>query len=102
MPIAAAPRIDDRLRRFIAGTPPTETAAELTRRVGDLAEELRLPRPSYQQVRVLFREGQAVKAPLKLRAPTAMEVLKVLDRLYEYPGPFLGDWYKRYVRGGGL
>ena len=26
--------------------------------------------------------------------------VRVLDGLYEYPGPFLGDWYLRYKRGG--
>jgi len=25
---------------------------------------------------------------------------RVMSGLYEYPGPFLGDWYQRYKRGG--
>ena len=25
---------------------------------------------------------------------------RFMDGLYEYPGPFLGDWYQRYKRGG--
>ena len=25
---------------------------------------------------------------------------RFMDGLYEYPGPFLGDWYLRYKRGG--
>ena len=25
---------------------------------------------------------------------------RFMDGLHEYPGPFLGDWYERYKRGG--
>ncbi len=51
----AAPRIDDRLRRYIAGSVFFDTPAETTRGAGELAWELGLPRPSYQQVRELMR-----------------------------------------------
>jgi hypothetical protein len=26
--------------------------------------------------------------------------VRLVDRPYEYPGPFLADWYERYKRGG--
>ena len=68
---AAAPRLDARLLaalgRFDRGTPPI---AEVNRRIGALAQELSLPRPSYEQVRV------AVHAHRRLgRFPSAGEVL---------------------------
>lgn len=58
-----APRIDERLRRFIEGSP--EHAAEVTRRVGALAWELRLTRPSYQQVRVLLNASRGASGPAR-------------------------------------
>jgi hypothetical protein len=90
---AAAPRIDERLVRFIHGSPPLVSPAEITRGVGDLAWELGLQRPSYQQVRVL---AQARRPPKRIDART---LVKVIDTLYEYPAPLLGDWYLRHTRG---
>ena len=104
MGVPAAPRIDDRLRRFIAGSPLFESPASVTRAVGDLAWELGLPRPSYQQVRQLL--GGAVR--LETPAPGSQtsrgrmviqNVNRALDFLYQYPGPGLEDWYRRYKRG---
>jgi hypothetical protein len=71
MVTVAAPRIDERLRRFIAGTPATVTPAELTREVGELAWRLGVPRPSYEQVRRLVRGP--VRPLLVLFVPTADE-----------------------------
>src|SRR4051812_32931154 len=54
-----APRISNRLRQAIersAGSPLG--AAEICREVGELAEELGLRRPSYEQVRHLLREAR--------------------------------------------
>ncbi len=92
----AAPRIDDRLRRFIAGS--HESAAEVTRLTGALAEDLGLARPSYQQVRVLLRVAQSTGRPI-ITQQRAKQALDLFGRLYEYPGPGLADWYERYKRG---
>jgi hypothetical protein len=106
MGVPAAPRIDDRLRRFIVGSGRFDTPAEVTRAAGDLAWELGLPRPSYQQVRVLI-----AGAPLPQQATAGSQTSKgrlvlhaineTLDFLYQYPGPGLAEWYRSYSRGGG-
>jgi hypothetical protein len=105
MRTVAAPRIDDRLRLFIAEAAQSSTPAEVTRAVGNLAWRLGLARPSYQQVRVLVRASAPVAAqrPSRSRVKTALEVAdKTLAVLYQYPGPGLENWYRRYKRGGGL
>jgi hypothetical protein len=97
----AAPRIDDRLRRYIAGSPRWDTPAEVTRLVGDLAWDLALPRPSYQQVRLLVRELRDERDLAPANRPSTRDtVSRIVDTLYEYPGPGLGDFYDRYRRGG--
>ena len=100
----AAPRIDPRLRQYIAGAWLFASPAEVTREVGELAWQLGLPRPSYQQVRELL--GGAVRpvaAPAAAQTSTGRIVLhgvgQALDFMYQYPGPGLGDWYRRYTRG---
>jgi hypothetical protein len=66
-----APRISPRLKAEIERLAESSaSAAEITRAVGDLAERLRLPRPSYEQVRKLARERKA-----RPRAPSTAEVL---------------------------
>jgi hypothetical protein len=96
----AAPRIDDRLRRYIAGSPRWDTPAEITRLVGELAWDLALPRPSYQQVRLLVRELRDSRDRAERSPSSAREtVSRIIDTLYEYPGPGLADWYERYKRG---
>ena len=102
MPFACAPRIDDRLRRFIAGSAGTGSAAAITRAAGELAWRLDLPRPSYEQVRFLVRAAEPTRAPAE--PIDAIRLLsgavgKTLDFLYQYPGPGLDDWYRRYKRG---
>ena len=89
-----APRIDDRLLAFIAGSPTRESPAEVTRQVGDLAWELGLPRPSYERVRLLL----AVRRPrggavTTRKTDVARFVLKAIGTLYEYPAPGLRKWY---------
>jgi hypothetical protein len=102
MGTVAAPRIDERLRLFIAGAAPSASAAEITRAAGDLAWRLGLPRPSYQQVRVLVRDAGASPVEDPSAARVALDVAaKVFAFLYQYPGPGLEDWYRRYKRGGG-
>ena len=55
MGVAAAPRLDARLRQYVAGARLGTPAAEVTRSVGELAWSLGLVRPSYEQVRFLLR-----------------------------------------------
>ena len=66
-----APRISRRLRveieRLADGS---QTAAEITRSVGSMAEHLGLRRPSYQQVRALVCEHRA-----RPRYPSTADVL---------------------------
>ena len=51
---ASAPRIDPRLVAAVARLDdPRQPIAETNRRIGRLAESLGIPRPSYQQVRLL-------------------------------------------------
>jgi hypothetical protein len=102
MPTIAAPRLDERLRFFIAEESQSATPAEITRAVGNLAWRLGLPRPSYQQVRVLVRAAEPAVAAQTSRARITLEVAtKVVNFLYQYPGPGLGNWYQRYLRGEG-
>jgi hypothetical protein len=103
---AAAPTIDDRLLRFIHGSPPDDSPAELTRAVGALAWELGLVRPSYETVRLIAQGRRRVRRPrpraMPRRPPISVAaLLRVLDTLYEYPAPGLGRWYERYRRGAG-
>jgi membrane protein len=89
--IRAAPRIDPRLRQFIAGSPFFASPADVTRATGELAWSLGLVRPSYQQVRELM--GGAIRpTPVGSAAQTSpgRVVLlrngnRVMGRLYEYP-----------------
>ena len=93
---AAAPTIDDRLLRFIQGSPQDDSPAELTRAAGELAWQLGLVRPCYETVRLIAQ----CREPARARV-TAATLVKVIDTLYEYPAPGLGDWYDRYRRGAG-
>lgn len=104
MGVPAAPRIDDRLRQFIAGSSFFDSPADVTRAVGALAWQLGLTRPSYQQVRELM--GGAVRLPpiaAGSQTTTGRVVItnlgRAIDFLYQYPGPGLADWYSRYKRG---
>ena len=100
MGTVAAPRLDERLRRFIAGSPRLATAAEVTRGVGDLAWDLGLPRPSYQAVRLSLADARARRRVSSAHQTSAGRiVVQALDVLYQYPGPGLGGWYQRYLSG---
>jgi hypothetical protein len=105
MGVPAAPRIDDRLRQFIARSGFFDSPADVTRAVGDLAWSLGLARPSYQQVRELMGgarrlEPGAQGAQTSRGRVVLQNVARVIDVLYQYPGPGLEDWYRRYSRGG--
>ena len=95
MSFVSAPRIDPRLRYFIAGSAGTASAAEITRAAGELAWSLGLPRPSYEQVRVLVRAAEPVvvaPAPAPSVASTVLTVAgSVIDFMYQYPGPGLEE-----------
>ncbi|HEX3805853.1 MAG TPA: hypothetical protein VHV52_03640 [Gaiellaceae bacterium] len=100
----AAPRIDVRLRRYISGAPFFASPAEVTREVGDLAWQLGLPRPSYQQVRELLGGAHRPEAvPVAAQTSRGHIVLRAIgtgyDFMAQYPGPGLEDWYRRYKRG---
>src|SRR5437899_12401757 len=97
----AAPRIDGRLRAFIAAAPVDASPAEVTRQVGDLAWTLGLTRPSYQRVRVLLADRRPRRGAVSTSAPGVIHyVVKAIETLYEYPGPGLASWYESYRRGG--
>jgi hypothetical protein len=60
--VSIAPRLDQRLVAAVAALDdPKRPIAETWRRVAMLAERLGLPRPSYEQVRVLVGEFRAGK-----------------------------------------
>jgi hypothetical protein len=104
MGVPLAPRIDDRLRRYIAGAGLAGSPAEVTRQVGALAWELGLPRPSYQQVRFLMRGPRAKTAvPAGVQTSRGRMVLRTinqtLDWLTDYPGLGLGPIYREALRG---
>ena len=69
--VAAAPRIDSRL---VAAVPLLDDArepmAETNRRIGFLARDLGLPKPSYEQVRLLVKQHRRGRV-----RPTAGRVL---------------------------
>jgi hypothetical protein len=100
----AAPRIDDRLRRYIAGAPLFASPAQVTREVGDLAWALGLTRPSYQQVRELLGGAHQLESSVAAaQTSPGRVVLNAFGASYgflaQYPGPGLEDWYRRYKRG---
>jgi hypothetical protein len=67
----AAPRIDPRILAALARIDqPGRPIADTHRRVGSIAERLGLPRPSYEQVRVLVHALRA-----RRRGPGVGEVL---------------------------
>jgi hypothetical protein len=97
--VAAAPRIDPRLRRMIARTDrPARPIAETCRRVGARAERLGLARPSYEQVRVHVHASRA-------RAAAASAVHVVFDvsvRLRPTWSQALAAKLRRRPRGDGV
>jgi hypothetical protein len=68
---AAAPRIDSRLVAAVAWLDDRrEPMAETNRRIGFLARDLGLTKPSYQQIRLLVKEHRRGRAQ-----PTAGQIL---------------------------
>ena len=96
----SAPRIDPRIRALVAAAPPGATAAETTRAARELAWRLGLPRPSYEQIRVL--RGRPAHRPKGI--PTATRgrlyyVLEKVDAFTEYPGMGLGRVRRQMLAG---
>jgi hypothetical protein len=104
MGVPLAPRLDERLRRYIAGAALFDSPAEVTRAVGDLAWELGLTRPSYEQVRFLMG-GAPPLGPRVAGVQTSKGrmvlhgVNRTLDWLADYPGLGLGPIYRDALRG---
>jgi hypothetical protein len=68
---ASGPRIDSRLVAALERLDdPSQPIAETCQRLGQVARELRLVRPSYEQVRVLVHEARS-----RRRRPSTGEVL---------------------------
>ena len=65
--VDAAPRIDSRLLAALVRLQRRDRSiAETNRRLGELAESLGLPRPSYERVRALIHEHR--RRPIRLHA----------------------------------
>jgi hypothetical protein len=76
-----APRISPRLLEALAGLDdPLVPIAETCRRLGAEAERLRLPRPSYERVRVLIHALRAARRQVRRGASTASVLLDVAMR----------------------
>jgi len=103
--VRAAPRLDPRLRQFIAGSPFFASPAEVTRATGELAWSLGLARPSYQQVRELMGGANRLAAVAPSTQTSRGRVVlryagRFIDGLAEYPGLFLAGTYQQAKRGG--
>jgi hypothetical protein len=80
-----APRISDRLLHAIPRLDDGKMPfAEVCRRVGEEADRLGLPRPSYQRVRVLVHEARRLR-----RQPTTADVLLHVSTRARAPGEML-------------
>jgi hypothetical protein len=88
----SAPRIDDRLRSFIAASGSRACAADVTRGTGALAEELGLARPSYQQVRVILREATEGPRPIQRRRAVSGKDLALDIWTRNRPATDLENW----------
>jgi len=72
-----APRMPARLLDVIERlSRRSERIAEINRRVGAEAERMGLPRPSYQQVRVLVHEARRLRASGPSRVDVVVDVIQ--------------------------
>ncbi len=86
--VESAPRIDKRLVAALEGLDDSrEPVAEINRRVGALARELELPRPSYAQVRRLIRAERLAREERRVRRGHVAEVIVNHRHAYERLGP---------------
>jgi len=95
----SAPRLDERLVRYLERAPRELSAADLTRGAGELAWELGLARPSYQAIRITLIALRGHPPIVRTQTSPGQIALKVLGAMYEYPGPGLANWYAKYKRG---
>jgi hypothetical protein len=93
---ASAPRLGLQLLRFIERTATSEPIAEVNRAVGREAERLGLPRPSYEQVRVLVHMARRYRA---LR-PRTRDVLLDVDLQARPPEALIDHLAERRPRLG--
>ena len=69
--VSIAPRISYRLLKALVRLDDrTLSVAEIYRRLGNEADRLRLPRPSYQRIRVLLHQARRIR-----RQPSTAQVL---------------------------
>lgn len=87
MDVEFAPRIDPRILRALeALDDPGESIAESRRRLGEVASELGLPRPSYERVRQLVHVHRRSKS-----RPGYADALLDLAFYTRSPGEALAD-----------
>jgi hypothetical protein len=85
--VAAAPRMDPRLRRLACRLGRRRLAtADVHRAVGGYASRIGVPRPSYEQVRLLVNEARIQYAARRVAAELILDVelgrRRVTDLLY--------------------
>jgi hypothetical protein len=81
---ASAPRIDAKLLTALSAIDdPTLPIAETNRRLGQVADLLRLPRPSYEQVRMHVHELRVTRSHSTLRdlKPLAQVLVDIAFRV---------------------
>jgi hypothetical protein len=85
--VESAPRIDKRLVAALAVLGDSrEPVAEINRRVGRLATELGLPRPSYAQIRRLLRAERVAQEERRVHRGHVAEVIILRRHAYERLG----------------
>ena len=85
--VESAPRIDKRLVAALAVLDDSrEPMAEINRRVGRLASELGLPRPSYAQIRRLLQAGRLAREERRQHRGHVAQVLLLRGHTYEILG----------------
>jgi hypothetical protein len=84
--VESAPRIDRRLVEALAALDDVrEPVAEINRRVGALASELGLPRPSYAQVRRLLWADRLERSEQRAVRGRVAEAVLLRTHPYVFP-----------------
>ena len=85
--VESAPRIDRRLVAALAVLDDSrEPMAEINRRVGALASDLGLPRPSYAQIRRLLQAERIEREERRARRGRMAQALLLRGHTYELFG----------------
>ena len=83
--VESAPRIDKRLVLALTVLDDSrEPMAEINRRVGALARELDLPRPSYSQIRRLLRADRLERAERREHRERVAVAIVTRRHAYEF------------------